>query len=121
MRLRRWRGWLRVLAFGALGLALLAPVAVRAEEGPAEPPGEGEHVVKIGPQTVVVVDQRGRVRMYDDPSQDARRGCRNNLSCMGRVVLDAVGVLTVFGYDDTTLSFRGVERVRAFEGFQGGP
>jgi hypothetical protein len=109
MRLRRWQGRLRALAFGALVLGAPAPLGVRAQS-PAEPPGEHERVVKIGPQAVVVVDQHGRARMYDDPSQQVRAGCKTNLSCMGRVVLDVVGVITVFGYDDTAGGIVGVER-----------
>jgi len=91
MRLRQWRRWARALALAAVGALMLTSARVRAD-GSAEPPEEHEHVVKIGPQAVVIVNQRGVPRMYDDPAQQ-ESACKTNIGCIGR----ALGVLTGLG------------------------
>ena len=70
MQLRRWLKRARMLAVsGAFALLALAPITARAD-GSDRPPGPHERIVKIGPQAVVIENDRGEVRMYDDPSQD---------------------------------------------------
>jgi hypothetical protein len=100
MQSRAWRRWLRALAVGVLGLGALAPVAARAQS-PAQPPGKHERVVKIGPQAVVIVNERGGVRMYDDPSQQVR-ACKSTLSCLGKS-LGVFGVVSYLWYEDADL------------------
>lgn len=99
MQMRQWRRWARVLALTALGLTALRPYAARAD-GAAKPPGPHERVVKIGPQAVVIVDEHGQPRMYDDPSEEAL-ACKSNRACWGK----ALGALSLFGimvYEDLT-------------------
>ena len=99
MRMRQWRRWAQVLALTALGLTALRPLGARAD-GSADPPDEHEHVQKIGPQAVVIVDDQGGARMYDDPSQQAP-ACKSPASCWGK----ALGMLGLFGvmtYEDLT-------------------
>ena len=101
MRMRQWRRWAQVLALTALGLTALRPLGARADGSP-EPPDEHEQVRKIGPQAVVIVDDQGRARMYDDPSQQAR-SCKNAAACWGQ----ALGMMSMFGvmvYEDLTSS-----------------
>ena len=106
--MRRWRMWTRRLAFGVLGLTLLAPVASRAD-GSDDPPRAHERVVKIGPQAVVIVNERGGVRMYDDPSQD-ERACKSRASCWGRA-LNMLGLFGLMTYLDLTEGVEGSGRV----------
>ena len=106
MQLRRWLKLARGLAVsGALALIVLAPVAARAD-GSDEPPRGHERVVKIGPQAVVIENDRtGEVRMYDDPSQDYR-ACKSRASCWG----NALTMLSWFGlmtYEDLTTGVEG--------------
>jgi hypothetical protein len=66
------------LALGALALVTVPSSPARAD-GSDEPPGEGQRVVKIGPQAVVIVDEAGNAIMYDDPTQqvdDCPQGVR---------------------------------------------
>ena len=98
MQMRRWRRLASTLAFGVLGLGLLlAPVAARAD-GPAPAPAQNERIVKIGPQAVVIVNEHGGVRMYDDPSQQVST-CTSTLGCLGKA-LGVFGVLTYLSYED---------------------
>jgi hypothetical protein len=99
----RWRSFCRALAFGAAAL-LSAPGATVRADGDPEPPGETDRVVKIGPQAVVIVDEYGNVRMYDDPSQQAP-ACKNRADCWGKA-LSIFGVFGLSTYEDVT---RGVE------------
>jgi hypothetical protein len=97
-----------VLAFGALGLAGLHPTRAHAD-GSDQPPGAGERVVKIGPQAVVIVDDQGHARMYDDPAQQAR-ACKSTADCWGK----ALGVFGFFfgaTYEDVTSGVEGGSRV----------
>jgi len=101
MQLRQWRRWAPVLALTALVLTALRPLGARAD-GSSQPPGQHEHVLKIGPQAVVIVDDQGRTRMYDDPSQQAP-ACKTAAACWGQ----ALGSLSLFGvmvYEDLTSS-----------------
>ena len=101
MQMRQWRRWALVLALTVLGLTALRPLGARADGSP-EPPREHEHVLKIGPQAVVIVDDQGRARMYDDPSQQAP-ACKSAASCWGK----ALGMMSMFGvmvYEDLTSS-----------------
>ena len=106
---RRRRGWAVALALAVMPLLLLAaPIRVRAD-GTDEPPGDTDRVITLGPQAVVIQDQRGQVRMYDDPAQRAP-GCGSSLSCLGQV-LGVYGVAAYLTLDNlTVIGFKG-ERV----------
>jgi hypothetical protein len=93
-----------VLALCALVLAALGPMRARAD-GTDEPPGKNERVVKIGPQAVVIVNEHGHARMYDDSSQQAP-ACKSPAQCAGK----ALGMLSLFGvmvYEDLTEGVEG--------------
>lgn len=105
MQSRRWRRWAQVLVLGACALLALPHGTARGDAA-AEIP-RGARVIKIGPQAVVIQDAKGHVRMYDDPSQQAR-ACKSRLSCMG----PALQVLSVFGvliYEELTEGVEGTE------------
>ena len=105
MQSRQWRRWARVLALVACALFALPRGAARGND--AEEIPRGARVIKIGPQAVVIEDAKGHVRMYDDPSQQARP-CKSRLSCMG----PALQVLSVFGvlvYEELTTAVEGTE------------
>ena len=105
---RRWQRWGRVLALAVVALLLLAPLAARAD-GPDRPPGDADRVITLGPQAVVIKNQRGELRMYDDPAQRAPT-CGSSLACLG-VALGAFGVAAYLTLDNlTVIGFRG-ERV----------
>jgi hypothetical protein len=87
MRLRRWAC---VLALGVWALPGLPSAPARAD-GSAEPPGETDQVVKIGPQAVVIKSEHGDVRMYDDPSQQVQ-GCRSVITCWGVWAVVGAGI-----------------------------
>ena len=99
MQMRQWRRWALMLALTVLGLTGLRPLAARADGSP-EPPREHEHVRKIGPQAVVIVDDQGRARMYDDPAEQAR-ACKSPAACWGQA-LGALGFFGVMTYEDLT-------------------
>ena len=99
MKMRQWRRWAPVLALTLLGLTALRPLGARADGSP-EPPGEHEHVRKIGPQAVVIVDDQGKARMYDDPAEQAR-ACKSPAACWGQA-LGALGMFGVMTYEDLT-------------------
>jgi len=101
MQMRDWRRWARVLALTVLGLTALRPLGARGDGDP-EPPKRDERVVKIGPQAVVIVNDRGESRMYDDPAEQAR-ACKSNASCWGKA-LGALGLFGVMTYEDLTHS-----------------
>jgi len=105
MRLGPWRRWALVL--GAL-VAMLSPTAGVRADGSAEPPGENERVVKLGPQAVVIMDERGQARMYDDPSEQVRV-CKTNAGCLAR----ALGVIAMFS---TIATYQDV----AWDAYRGG-
>ena len=93
----RRSGWW--LALAALAIVCVRPGIAAGKEAPVPVP-EGSHVVKIGPQATVLVDQQGKVHMYDDPAEQAR-SCRSGLKCWG----GALGALLFFGtmtYEDLT-------------------
>lgn len=98
MQMREWRRFARVLALTALSLTALRPFAARADG--AFEPDEHERVVKLGPQAVVIVNDQGQARMYDDPSEESR-ACKSKGACLGQ----ALGALSLFGlmtYEDLT-------------------
>ncbi len=99
MRLRRWGRRARGLALAGL-LVLAAPLRAWAD-GSDQPPSENERVITIGPQAVVIQNQRGQLRMYDDPSQQVVV-CKSPLDCLGRV-LGVYGVVAFFAYDNLTV------------------
>jgi hypothetical protein len=101
------------LVVGAALLATTPAITARAEGDP-EPPGETERVVKIGPQAVVIIDESGNARMYDDPSQQAP-ACTSTADCWGKAlgILGGFGILT---YEDFTTSTEGGGRVLQKEG-----
>jgi len=108
MQMRQCPRSARRRAIVALLLALgvvVAPGASRADDADAPPPGPRERVVKIGPQAVVIVDGRGEVRMYDDPSQQAPE-CASRLSCWGKAV-GQLGVLGSAVYEELTTNVEG--------------
>jgi hypothetical protein len=111
--MRQGRRWGRALAAALLLVAALSSRAARAD-GSAAPPAGDDRVIKIGPQAVVIVNQHGDVRMYDDPAEQAR-ACRSKGACWG----GALGILSTFfvlTYEDLT---EGVEGGRALQGGQG--
>jgi len=110
MWLVRWKRWGRALALATLALLVAAPLAARAD-GTDEPPGESERVITLGPQAVVIQNQRGQVRTYDDPSQQVP-ACGSSLACLGQV-LGIYGVAAYLTLDNlTVIGFRG-ERIEA--------
>jgi hypothetical protein len=71
MQLRRWLKRARMLGgIRRVGAARHWRRSRRAPTESGRPPGPHERIVKIGPQAVVIENDRGEVRMYDDPSQD---------------------------------------------------
>jgi hypothetical protein len=107
MQMRRWRRWSRVLALPVLGLLALRPMGVRAD-GSHEAPGPGERIHKIGPQATVIVNDRGDVRMYDDPTEQAL-ACKSRADCWGKA-LNALGVFGILTYEDLTDGIEGSGR-----------
>lgn len=107
MQMRRWRRWARVAALAALGLAASRPIGVRAD-GSDQPPRENERVHKIGPQATVIVNDRGDVRMYDDPGQQAP-ACKSRADCWGKA-LNALSVFGILTYEDLTEGVEGSGR-----------
>jgi hypothetical protein len=99
--MRRWRRWASVLALGAAVVLTAAPGPVHGE-GDDQPPGPSDRVVKIGPQAVVIVDQYGDARMYDDPSQQAP-ACSSTADCWGKALQLAAG-FAILTYEDFTTS-----------------
>jgi len=99
MQMRDWRRWARVVVLTVLGLTALRPVGARGDGDP-EPPQNGEHMRKIGPQAVVIVNEQGKPRMYDDPAEQAR-ACKSTASCWGKA-LGALGLLGIMTYEDLT-------------------
>jgi len=63
-------------------------------DGSDQPPAENERVITLGPQAVVIVNERGQPRMYDDPSQ-RETACKSSLACLAEAlgVYGLVGVL----------------------------
>jgi hypothetical protein len=90
MRSLRSRAWASAFALALLGSLAQRPAAARANESD-QPPGPTEHVVKIGPQATVIVNQHGDARMYDDPVEDAPV-CKSNGNCWGK----ALGIFSFF-------------------------
>ena len=107
MQMRRWRRWSRVLALPVLGLLAFRPMGARAD-GSDEAPGPGERIHKIGPQATVILNDRGDVRMYDDPTQQAL-ACKSRADCWGKA-LNALGVFGILTYEDLTEGVEGSGR-----------
>ena len=98
----RWCAIVPALGLSA-AVALHAPGA-RAD-GSDRPPRATERVVKIGPQATVIVNERGDVRMYDDPAERAP-DCKSPADCWGK----AFGVFGFFfasTYEELTTNFEG--------------
>jgi hypothetical protein len=107
MQMRRWRRWKRagrVLVLPLLGLLALRPLGVRAD-GSDQAPAPGERIHRIGPQATVIVNERGDVRMYDDPAQQAL-ACKSRADCWGKA-LNALGVFGILTYEDLTEGVEG--------------
>jgi hypothetical protein len=107
---RRWRWWCRVLALCALVFtAAPATIALGDEPGDAHgqgSPGPTDRVVKIGPQAVVIVDEFGNVRMWDDdPSQQAL-ACKSAAACWGGALQIFAG-FAIATYEDFTTGTEG--------------
>jgi len=78
----------------------------RADDSGEDAPGATDRVVKIGPQAVVIVDQFGNVRMWeDDPSLQAR-ACKSALACWGGALQIFAG-FAIATYEDFTTSTEG--------------
>jgi len=107
MQMRRWRRWAGTAAVAALGLAGLHAMGARAD-GTDRPPAAGEHVHRIGPQAVVIVNDRGDVRMYDDPGQQ-ELACKSRADCWGKA-LNAMGLFGLMTYEELTSSVEGSGR-----------
>jgi len=90
MRPLRSRAWAAVIALALLGPVALRPAVARADESD-RPPGPTEHVVKIGPQATVIVNEQGDARMYDDPAEEAPV-CKSKRKCMS----GALGIASLF-------------------------
>ena len=102
---RRWRRWCRALALCALVLTAAPATIARGEERGQDvgddPPSATDRVVKIGPQAVVIVDEHGNVRMWDDdPSQQAR-ACKSAAACWGGALQIFAG-FAIATYEDFT-------------------
>jgi hypothetical protein len=113
--LGRWRRFSRALVVGAALLASAPSITARTAraDGDPEPPDATDRVVKIGPQAVVIVDESGKARMYDDPAEQAP-ACKSTLDCWGK----ALGILSGFAiltYEDWTTNTEGGART-----FRGG-
>lgn len=108
MTTRRWRRWCRALVLCALVFTAAPATIARVDEPPADdggqdPPGATERVVKIGPQAVVIVDEHGNVRMWDDdPSQQAV-ACKSAAACWGGALQIFAG-FAIATYEDWTTS-----------------
>ena len=101
----RWLRWGRVLALAVVALLLLAPLPARAD-GTDQPPGDTDRVIVLGPQAVVIQNQRGQLRMYDDPAQRVPT-CGSSISCLGQV-LSVYGIAAYLTLDNlTVIGFRG--------------
>jgi len=94
---RRWQRWGRALALAVVALLLMAPLAARAD-GTDEPPGATDRVITLGPQAVVIQNQRGELRMYDDPAQRVP-ACGSSLACLGQI-LGIYGVAAYLAVDN---------------------
>ena len=110
MTMRRWRRWCGALALCALVLTAAPATIGRADEpvddGGEDSPGATDRVVKIGPQAVVIVDEFGGVRMWeDDPSQQAP-ACRSALACWGGALQIFAG-FSIAAYEDVTTNTEG--------------
>jgi hypothetical protein len=102
---RRWQRSFHGLACAALAAVLMAPLTARAD-GSDKPPNGNDRVIIIGPQAVVVENERGQLRMYDDPAQRAP-GCGSSLACLGQV-LGVYGVAAYLTLDNlTVIGFKG--------------
>src|SRR5689334_21799003 len=101
MRLRRWWRWTRALALVVVGAAMVASGRARAD-GSSEPPGEHERVVVIGPQAVIIVNEHGQSRMFDDPSQQDRP-CPSKVECLGAALGVITGGLLYVTYENSIL------------------
>ena len=104
------RGWGRALALCALLFTAAPATIARGDEpghdGGPDPPGATDRVVKIGPQAVVIVDELGNVRMWeDDPSQQAP-ACRSALACWGGALQVFAG-FAIATYEDVTTNTEG--------------
>jgi hypothetical protein len=89
-----------VLAFAVPALLVAVPFHAWAD-GSDQPPDDNEHVITIGPQAVVIQNERGQLRMYDDPSQQAPR-CASAAKCLGQV-LGVYGIAAFWAYDERTV------------------
>jgi hypothetical protein len=96
-----------VLALPVLGLFALRPIGALAD-GSDEAPRPGERIHKIGPQATVIVNERGDVRMYDDPAQQTA-ACKSRAECW-RKALGALGVFGVLTYEELTEGVEGSGR-----------
>jgi hypothetical protein len=107
---RRWRWWCRALALCALVLTAAPASIARGDEpvdgGGQDPPGATDRVVKIGPQAVVIVDEHGNVRMWDeDPSQQVL-ACKSAAACWGGALQIFAG-FAIATYEDFTTGTEG--------------
>jgi hypothetical protein len=109
---RRGRRWCRALALCAL-LLTAAPATIAlgdersGDAGGQDPPRATDRVVKIGPQAVVIVDELGNVRMWeDDPSRQAP-ACRSSLACWGGALQIFTG-FAIASYEDVTTNTEGM-------------
>ncbi len=104
----------RLLAVASLILTLEVSSLARAERGaaagepdaqtlPLPPPGT-QRLIHIGPQADVVEDDRGRLRMADEPPPKPRRG-RSILSVL--IVLAAAGAVLSAGRNELTSGIGG--------------
>jgi hypothetical protein len=88
------------VACAAFGLWVTVPFQAWAD-GSDEPPGDTERVITIGPQAVVIQNERGQLRMYDDPAQKVPT-CGSSVRCLGQA-LGAYGLTAFLAFDNLTV------------------
>ena len=110
MTARRWPWWGRALALCALMFTVAPATIARGDEpgraGGDDPPGATDRVVKIGPQAVVIVDEHGNVRMWDDDPSLQQRACKSAAACWGSTLQIFAG-FAIATYEDWTTSTEG--------------
>jgi len=108
MRSLRFRWWAAMLVAATLGLAAPRSATARtaAGAGADEPPTATDRVIKIGPQAVVIVNERGDVRMYDDDPAQQGPTCKSTARCIGST-LGIFGFFFAATYEELTTNVEG--------------
>ena len=64
---------MRALAVFAFGLSLAGPARAQDRTEPPPPPGT-DRLIQLGPEAVVLEDDRGNIRMVDEPEHKLGNG-----------------------------------------------